>query len=268
MTDATPSDDVLEHDTQQITEHASEVGVERLDRTTFEAVITSIIGGGEVSIGGLAAMSIVGALLTTVPGLNLYAAVVVGALAFPIGFLFVILGRSELFTENFLIPVAAVINRERTLGSLLLLWLISWIGNLVGCAGTTALLLVPEAIGDTIRLGYTTYATAKLETPPLGVLASSVLAGGVMTGMTWVLLSVEHPVARIIAIFASGFVLFAANMAHSIVSASVLMVGIVGSDHSLLDLGAWMLLATFGNLVGGVALVTLFRFAQAREQTK
>jgi formate-nitrite transporter family protein len=268
MSEPNTGDDVLEHETQQITEHASDVGKERLDRTTLEALITAVIGGGEVSIGGLAAMTIVGALLVAVPGLNLYAAVAAGAVAFPIGFLLVILGRSELFTENFLIPVAAVVKRERSVGSLLLLWLISWAGNLVGCLGTTALLLVPEAIGDPIRLGYTAYTEAKLETELLGVFASAILAGGVMTAMTWVLLSVEHPVARILAIFASGYVLFAANMAHSIVSASVLMVGIVGGPHTLLDLAVWMLVATVGNLVGGVGLVTLFRMAQASEQGK
>jgi formate/nitrite transporter FocA (FNT family) len=261
-------DDVLEHEAQRIAEHASDVGEERLDRSNFEALITAIIGGGEVSIGGLAAMTIVGALLAAVPGINLYAAIAAGALAFPIGFLLVILGRSELFTENFLIPVVAVVKRERSFSSLVVLWVVSWIGNLIGCAGTTALLLVPEAIGEPIRLGYTTYATAKLETPPLGVLASASLAGGVMTAMTWVMLSVEHPVARILAISASAFVLFSANMAHSIVSASVLMVGIIGSHHSALDLVVWMAVATIGNLVGGVGLVTLFRMTQAEEQTK
>jgi len=268
MTHSGTEDDVLEHETEQIAEHASEVGAERLDRSPYEALITAIIGGGEVSIGGLAAMTVVGALLTSSPGLNLYAAVAAGGVAFPIGFLLVILGRSELFTENFLIPVAAVLKRERSVGSLLTLWLISWIGNLVGCAGTTILLLTPDAIGEPIRLGYTAYTEAKLEATPIGILASAVLAGGVMTAMTWVLLSVEHPVARIVAIFASGYVLFAANMAHSIVSASVLMVGIVDGPHTLIDLGAWMLLATVGNLVGGVGLVTLFRMAQAREQAK
>ena len=153
MSESHTGDDVLEHETQEITEHASDVGEERLDRTTLETLITAVIGGGEVSIGGLAAMTIVGALLTAVPGLNLYAAVAAGAVAFPIGFLLVILGRSELFTENFLIPVAAVVKRERSVASLLLLWLISWVGNLVGCLGTTALLLVPDAIGDPIRPG-------------------------------------------------------------------------------------------------------------------
>jgi formate/nitrite transporter FocA (FNT family) len=260
--------DVLEHETEQITQKAADVGQERLDRTPVETLVTAIIGGGEVSIGGLASMAVVGALLTAIPGLNLYAALAAGAFVFPIGFLFVILGRSELFTENFLIPVVAVFNRERSLGSLIQLWVVAWVGNLIGCAGTSALLLVPEAIGSPIHLGYDAYTSAKFEAPPLAVLASATLAGGVMTALTWVLLSIEHPTARIVMIFGAGYVLFAANLAHSIVSASVLMVGVFGSTHSLVDLAVWMLLATLGNLVGGVGLVTLFRITQAREQSK
>jgi formate-nitrite transporter family protein len=52
------------------------------------------------------------------------AALALAGLVFPIGFLFVIIGRSELFTENFLIPVVAVFKTEHTLGSLLSLWVL------------------------------------------------------------------------------------------------------------------------------------------------
>ena len=179
-----------------------------------------------------------------------------------------IVGRSELFTENFLIPVVAVFQRERTLRSLLSLWLISWVGNLIGCAGTSALVLVPDATSETIRLGYDRYTEAKLAVPILGVVASAALAGAVMTAMTWMLLSVRHPVGRMVAVVAGGYVLFAANLSHSIVSASVLMVGVVSAHADPFAAVRWLMLATLGNLIGGVGLVTLFRLTQASEQGK
>jgi formate/nitrite transporter FocA (FNT family) len=260
------SEDVLKHETEEIADRASDVGAERLDRGNLEILITSIIGGGEVSIGALAAMTIVGAVLKSFPSLDLYAALAVGGLAFPIGFLFVIIGRSELFTENFLIPVVSVLRSERTLGSLVLLWVLSWFGNLIGSAGTSALLLVPESIGDTILLGYRRYTESKLDVPVAGVLASAALAGGVMTAMTWMLLSLQHPVARIVAVVSGAYVLFAANLSHSIVSASVLMVGMFSAGSNAGAVVQWLVLATVGNLIGGVGLVTLFRLTQAREE--
>jgi formate/nitrite transporter FocA (FNT family) len=87
-----------------------------------------------------------------------------------------------------------------------------------------------------------------------------------MTALTWVLLSAPSIVSRVIMIFAAGYVLFAAGLAHSIVSASVLMVGVFEAPQALGQLVVWMLLATVGNLVGGVGLVTLFRLVQANEQ--
>jgi formate/nitrite transporter FocA (FNT family) len=57
----------------------------------------------------------------------------------------------------------------------------------------------------------------------------------------------------------------AANLSHSIVSASVLLVGFVATQHSLGELIVWLLIATAGNLVGGVGLVTLFRLAQTHQ---
>lgn len=114
--------DLLDQQPQDIAERAGDVGRERLDRSNLDIFITGAIGGMEVSLGGLVAMAVVGASLLSIPGLDLYAALALGALVFPVGFMFVIIGRSELFTENFLIPVAAVVRKERTLRSLVQVW--------------------------------------------------------------------------------------------------------------------------------------------------
>ena len=258
--------DVLQQEPHQIAERASDVGEQRLDRSNVDILVTAFIGGAEVSLGGLAAMTVVGSAMQALPGLGLYPALALGGLAFPIGFLFVIVGRSELFTENFLIPVVSVFKGERHPGSLASLWVLSWFGNVLGCAGMALLLSVPDAIGEPIRAGFGAYTEYKLGVPPLGVFVSAVLAGGVMTALTWVLLAIQHPVGRILAIAAGGYVLFASNLSHSIVSTSVLLVGFTVTHHSFTEVGVWLLIATAGNLVGGLGLVTLFRLTQAKQQ--
>jgi formate-nitrite transporter family protein len=258
--------DVLQQEPRQIAERASDVGEQRLDRGNADILVTSFIGGAEVSLGGLAAMTIVGSAMQAIPGLGLYPALALGGIAFPVGFLFVIVGRSELFTENFLIPVVSVFKGERQPGSLASLWLLSWFGNVLGCAAMSLLLSVPDAIGEPIKAGFAAYTDYKLGVPPLGVFTSAVLAGGVMTALTWVLLAIQHPVGRIMAIVAGGYLLFAANLSHSIVSTSVLLVGFAVAQHSLAEVGVWVLIATAGNVVGGLGLVTLFRLTQAEQQ--
>ncbi len=252
----------------EIVQEASEEGRERLDRTNLDIVLTALIGGGEVSLGGLAAMSITGPALAAFPALGLFGALALGGLAFPIGLSFVIVGRSELFTENFLIPVVSVYKGQRSLGSLLALWGLSWLSNVLGCAVTSLLLSAPHVLGDPILTGYYAYAEYKLAMPPLGLFCSAIVAGAAMTVLTWLLLAARHPVARLLLIYAAGYLLYAANLSHSIVGASMLFVGFAASGHTLWDVLGWIVLASAGNLVGGIGLVTLFRILQAREKQR
>jgi formate/nitrite transporter FocA (FNT family) len=257
---------VLEQEPHEIADRATAAGTRRLERSPWETFLTACIGGLEVSLGGLAAMTVTGAALAAVPGLPFYSALAVGGLAFPIGFLLVLVGRSELFTENFLIPVASVVRGRRAAGELLRLWALSWVGNILGCAGLALLLLVPEAVGESIRDGYRAYSAVKLAMPLPGLFVSAVLAGMTMTSLTWLLLSLRHAVGRVLAIFAVGYLLFAANLSHSIVGAAVIFAGFQAAGFGPLDVLRWVLVATVGNLVGGLLLVTLLRYGQVREQ--
>jgi formate/nitrite transporter FocA (FNT family) len=265
-----PDDDVahalLKEDPGEIVDSAADEGRHRLDRTALDIFVTALIGGAEVSLGALGAMTIMGAVLAHGGEAALTTAFALVALAFPIGFLFVVLGGSELFTENFLIPVVSVYNRERTVGSLVGLWALSWLGNFVACVVTALLLMVPGALDESILSAYHAYAEHKLKLPIAGLVASSVLAGAVMTVMTWILLAVREPMAKVAVIFAVGYVLFAANLAHSIVGAAALFVGVGGPGQELGLVLPWLAIATAGNLLGGVVLVTLFRVVQVRER--
>ncbi|MFN2569226.1 MAG: formate/nitrite transporter family protein [Candidatus Dormibacteria bacterium] len=263
-----PVDELMGQEPEVIAQRAEGVGEERLDRSAADILITGVIGGVEVSLGGMAAMLVLGSSMAAAPSLHLYGGLALAGLVFPIGFLFVILGRSELFTENFLIPVVSVVNRQRSIGSLAELWSLSWVGNLLASAFMALLLSIPHAIGDPIRDGYTAYTAHKLDVPVLGMFVSAILAGLVMTVLTWLVLAIRHPVGKIVAIWAGGYVLFASNLSHVIVSATVVMVGLGPSGHSVRDAAIFLLVATAGNLVGGVGFVTLFRLAQVWEKQR
>ena len=260
--------DLLDLEPEALADRAAVIGKERLARSLIDIAITAAIGGVEVSVGGLAAMAVVGGALGANPRLGLYGGLALGGLVFPIGFLFVIVGRSELFTENFLIPVLGVLRHEAPARTLVGLWSLSWVANLFGCAVMALLFSIPHAVGDELLRGYRIYSDYKLSVPALGTLISGVIAGIVMTVLTWLLLAVRHPVAKMAAIFAAGFVLFAANLSHGIVGASILFVGFPLTRHPVTDLVVWLILASLGNLIGGVGFVTLFRLAQVKEKER
>jgi formate-nitrite transporter family protein len=109
---------------RRIYEKTREEGRRRLRRPVLELAATAVVGGFDVAFGvvafGLAA-AVAGRLA--------------GAIAFGIGFVFIVVGRSELFTENFLIPVAGLEPRQAgswfKLGEL---WLVALVLNVVGGA--------------------------------------------------------------------------------------------------------------------------------------
>ena len=266
--DAEPRDAVLDQEPVQIGERGAGVGAERLSRSGLDILITGVIGGIEVFFGGMAGAAVIGGLLTLKPDLPLYTALSIAGLVFPAGFVFVILGRSELFTENFLIPVVAVLNRRATPRQLLTMWALAWLGNMLGCAVLAALVLVPHTLGDPIVTGYTHYAAYKLSVPALGTFVSAILAGAIMTVLTWMLLAVRNSVVKVFAILAAGYTLFATNVSHAIVGSALIFVGFSHTSHSIADVARWVGLATAGNLVGGVGLVTMFRTVQIWEKTR
>lgn len=262
------TDELLGQDADEIVDRAADVGRERLERSPGDVAITGFIGGIEVSLGALAAMAVLGAVLTAAPRVGLYAGLVVAGLVFPVGFLFVVVGRSELFTENFLIPVVAVPGSSSRVWPLLRVWSLAWVSNLAGCAAMAVLISIPHSFGHPILVGYEHYTAYKLAVPAPSLFVSAIFAGLTMTVMTWLLVAVRNPVGKMMVIWAAGYVLFATNMSHVIVSAAIIFVGFTAAHHSALDVARYIGITTFGNLVGGVGLVTLLRLAQAREKER
>ena len=93
--------------------------------------------------------------------------------------------------------------------------------------------------------------------------ASAVLAGAIMTLMTWMERASTQIVAKIVAAVSAGFLLAATPLLHSIVT-SLEMFGalIAGAPFGYADWATVFGWAVLGNMVGGIGLVTVFRFFQ------
>lgn len=139
---------------------------------------------------------------------------------------------------------------------------------MVACAAFAMLLSIPDAVGAPIIHGYTAYSAYKLSLPPLGLFVSAVLAGMIMTVLTWLMLAIRDSVGKILAIFAAGYVIFATNVSHAVVGASLIFVGFRPAGFSFWHPLVWIVSATLGNLVGGVGIVTLFRHVQVQEKRR
>lgn len=231
-----------------------EEGTVRLARPWPSLVVTGLLGGVDIGTGVLAYL-----LVAEVTGEPLLA----GA-AFGIGFAALLLARSELFTENFLVPVTAVAARHGHPRALLRLWSVALAGNLVG-GWLVAWLITrgyPELRETAISTG-THYAQLGVN---LRSFALAVLAGMVITLMTRMQHATESLGVRLAAALLFGALLAAGQLFHSVLDSIFMLAALTAgrAPFGYLDWLGALAWSVFGNIVGGVGLVAFLRMPRCR----
>ncbi|HEV2766347.1 MAG TPA: formate/nitrite transporter family protein [Acidimicrobiales bacterium] len=223
----------------------------RLNRSWPSLFATGTVGGIDVGLGVMALL-----LVRESTGQEL-----LGALAFSIGFLALTLGRSELFTENFLVPVAAVVTGKSSVGAMFRLWGGTAVTNLAGGWAFMALVTLglPQLHETAVEVGS--------HYPEMGIgttaFASAVIGGAAITLMTWMQRGTDSVPAKMVAAIAIAFLLAGGRLNHAIVVSlemfAALQAGAPFGYADWLGMASW---AALGNLVGGMALVTVLRLVQ------
>lgn len=99
----------------------------------------------------------------------------------------------------------------------------------------------------------------------LALFVSAVFAGALITAMTWFVEGQEQMLVRVVVAWLAGAFLALGGFDHVIVATIELIVGLrFGAHVPIVFVVENFFLAAGGNLVGGVGLVTLNRFTQAR----
>jgi len=237
-------------------------GQRRLQRSARVLAATGLLGGFHIAFGLLALVVSTGALATVMP---IYPAHVLGSLTFGIGFVFLTVGRSELFTENFLIPVAAALKGHCSTRSVARLWAITLALNLTGLAIIIVLASVSGVLRPESLRAAGDLADTLAQRDLLAEVVSAVLAGAVITTFTWLAEAAESDLTRVVIALAVGFVLLAPSTNHSVVGFGEILFGIVAdtTNAGWTDLLRNTAVAIVGNLAGGVILVAFVRAVQA-----
>jgi formate/nitrite transporter FocA (FNT family) len=247
----------------EIWEEGLDEGERRLGRRLPGLAATAFAGGVDVffSIVVLAVTS--GALHAAMPEASAH---VLASLTFGLGFAFITLGRAELFTENFLIPVGTVWAGRVPLVRLLYMWVVSLVFNFVGLALFAALFSVSGVLKPETLEAAGTMADTLGERGALPALLSAIAAGTIMTLFTWVVAAAETGAARLLASLLIGFVLAAPSLNHAVVGFGEQVFGLFAGTATTGwgDLLRTVSLAVVGNLLGGVGLVFGTRLAQVR----
>jgi formate/nitrite transporter FocA (FNT family) len=248
------TDAPVEHELKQSFDKTIGEGAERLHRTTRNILVTGVFGGFEVGLGIMAYLAVMHET-----GNHLLA-----GLAFSIGLVALLLAHSELFTENFLMPVAAVVAKEGSPAQLAKLWGGTLVANLAG--GWVFVWIVMQAFPEwsgTVSESAHHFVDAPFS---LQVVALAVLGGSTITLMSRMQQGTENDVARVIATVIGGFLLAGLQLFHSILDSLLIFAAIQsGADITYGQWLAWFGYTLLFNVLGGIVLVTLLRLVRTKE---
>lgn len=189
---------------------------------------------------------------------------------YSVGFIFVILGRSELFTEHTTIAFLPVLNRQASLRALARLWCLIYSSNLAGAAIFALLVTIIGPALDVIDTSaFGEIARGLVEHEWWVILTSAILAGWMMGLLSWLVTASRDTISQIMLVWLVTTAIGLAHLHHSIVGTVEVLAGVfAGQGITLADYGAFILWATLGNAIGGLVFVALIKYGHATQGGK
>jgi formate/nitrite transporter FocA (FNT family) len=237
-------------------------GDEELDRPPGSLFWSGIAGGITIMMSVIAQAALAHKLPADMPGRQ-----PVAELGYSLGFVMVILGRMQLFTEQTIVTVLPIMAAPgwRKLGIAVRLWIVVFVANMAGSCTAAALntyfhLVSPELLASMLEVSGPLLHKAPLElllqAIPAGFLVASIawIRAGTAGGELWIVVLLTYAIAL------GGFAHVVAGSAEAFL---LLFAGQIGVGHAL---GGIIGTALVGNVIGGTGLFALLAHAQVRQE--
>ncbi len=241
-----------------IYERVKREAAEELARPVPALAFSGLFAGATVGFGPLASAAAAGALA------GHHDARLIGAIFFPIGFIVVIIGRAQLFTENTLYPVTLVLDERRHLLATLRLWAVVLGANLLGAllfalVVTKTGALAPDVVAKVAEDGH---RAAHGSWPSF--FWSAVLGGWAIALVAWLIQSSGVVIGQIVLIWTLVFFVGLVGLDHSVSTTfqvlSAVLKDRVGGGHAFV----WFTAVVLGNIAGGVLITAVLNYGQVR----
>jgi formate/nitrite transporter FocA (FNT family) len=248
----------------EIHENVLEAAEEELGRPFGELAWSALASGLLIGFSFLAT-----ALLQSVMPPHMHA--IAAAIGYPLGFMFVVMGRHQLFTENTLEPVIPLLERRsmRALRRVLRLWAIVLPLNLIGAAIFGLVVARTNLLEPTVNAALVDVSSRSIAGGFLLVFYRAIWAGWLVALMAWLVASTRESLAQLALVWLTTAPIAAFGFKHAIVGS---VEGFFAVFAGRLTLGSMLysfeLPALLGNLLGGVVLVALVNHGQVTESSQ
>jgi formate-nitrite transporter family protein len=193
----------------------------------------------------------------------------ISKLGYSIGFLIVILGRQQLFTENTLTPILPLLLKpsKKLLFNIIRLWSVVLISNVIG-AFLFALILTSNGLfSENINEALGQIGLKAIEGSVGIKLIKSVFAGWLIALIVWLLPFAES--ARVLVIIIITYIIGIGHFNHIIAGSVETLYSTLKGDIAFGSFLSQFFLPTLvGNILGGVSLVAALNHAQVTSGLK
>ena len=189
------------------------------------------------------------------------------ALGYPIGFLIVIFGRLQLFTENTITVILPLLadRTRKNLYCVARIWSVVFAANIVGTLLSAWLAVYREFAGTEQLQAALELSRHLAEKGPVDIMLSGVLAGFFVAALVWTLPDAKGN--EFLLIFGITYVIAIGDFAHVIVGAAEVFLLMFSGELPLLEtLYAFVLPSFVGNVLGGTGLFAMLAYAQVSEE--
>ena len=184
---------------------------------------------------------------------------------YSVGFLIVILGRQQLFTENTLTPILTFFSSptRKVAQRVARLWLIVLLANLAGASIFAAFLALTPVFSHEMGVTLSKVALSIFEPGAYANFLRGILGGWLIALLVWLLPFAET--ARPWIIIVMTYMIGIGHLAHVIAgSVEAFYAVFIGTLSLGAALSGFIIPALIGNVLGGVALVSALHHAQIR----
>jgi formate/nitrite transporter FocA (FNT family) len=252
-----PQKDLGRPSAHEIYQQVAKNAREELKRTTLALAISGFTGGIFM---GLSALG-VGLALAHLGSAG--GAFILSRMFYPLGFIVVILGRSQLFTENTLYPVALVLTEPRQIWNTLRLWATVLPSNMLGALAFASLAALTHAMPADAVQAMASLGLDAVHHPVSTIFWSGVVGGWIIATAAWLVSGSHSITGSVMIIWSLTFIVGLGNFAHCIATSGEVLIAVLLHQLPQQAYLQWFGPAVAGNICGGVFMVTLLEYGQA-----
>lgn len=250
--------DTSRRSAHEIFEEASENARRELERPVKALAFSGVAGGITMGLTGMA-VAIARATLGHGATQDL-----ISYFFYPIGFISVIIGRAQLFTENTLYPVVLVLEEPRHIWKTLRLWVVVFAANVAGAAIFALLAVRTGALRGDYAHELISLGIESANVDMAHIFWTGVVGGWIIALVAWMVTASHWTIGQIAVVWLLTFVVGVGHFAHCIATTGEILASVFSGNLSGFSYLRWIVPATAGNIVGGVFIVSLLNWGQVK----